>query len=82
MIPTEYIIMAGFLVMILAVLMIDLLLVGRNSHIVSTKEALAWSSVWFALSMGFFVFLKFYGHLLHGIETPAELSEVIGKYAS
>lgn len=82
MIPTEYIIMAGFLVMILAVLMIDLLLVGRNSHIVSTREALAWSSVWFALSMGFFVFLKFYGHLLHGIETPAELSEVIGKYAS
>jgi tellurite resistance protein TerC len=61
--------------------MIDLLVVGRNSHIVSTKEALGWSSIWFALSMGFYVFLKYYGHMLHGIETPAELSEIITKYA-
>ena len=74
MFSTEVLLMGGFLLLITAVLMIDLLLVGRNSHIVSTKEALGWSSVWFALSMGFYVFLKFYGHLLHGIETPAELT--------
>jgi len=78
---TEVLLMGGFLIMIIAVLMIDLLVVGRNSHIVSTKEALTWSSVWFALSVGFYVFLKYYGHMLHGIETPAELSEVISKYA-
>lgn len=81
MFSTEILLMGGFLILILAVLLIDLLVVGRNSHIVSTKEALIWSSVWFTLSMGFFVFLKFYGHLLHGIETPAELSEIITKYA-
>ena len=81
MIPTEVILMAGFLVLILAVLMIDLLVVGRNSHIVSSKEALAWSGVLFALSMSFYVFLKYYGHMLHGIETPAELAEVIQRYA-
>jgi tellurite resistance protein TerC len=79
--PTEYILMGVFLLLIISVLMIDLLVVGRNSHIVSTKEALIWSSVWFTLSMGFYVFLKFYGHMLHGIETPAELSEVVQKYA-
>ena len=78
---TEVLLMGVFLLMIIVVLMIDLLVVGRNSHIVSTKEALGWSSVWFALSMGFYVFLKFYGHMLHGIETPAELSDVISKYA-
>ena len=78
---TEVLLMGGFLIMIITVLMIDLLVVGRNSHIVSTKEALTWSSVWFALSIGFYVFLKYYGHMLHGIETPAELSEVISKYA-
>jgi integral membrane protein, TerC family len=82
MIPTEVILLIGFLILILTVLMIDLLVVGRNSHIVSAKEALVWSSIWFALSMGFFVFLKFYGHLLHGIDTPEELSNVISKYAS
>ena len=79
--PTEVLLMGAFLFMIIVVLMIDLLVVGRNSHIVATKEALIWSSIWFALSMGFYVFLKYYGHMLHGIETPAELSEVISKYA-
>jgi tellurite resistance protein TerC len=78
---TEVLLMGGFLLLISFVLMIDLLVVGRNSHIVSTKEALGWTSVWFMLSIGFYVFLKFYGHLLHGIETPAELSEVASKYA-
>ncbi len=81
MFSTEIVLLGGFLLLILAVLMIDLLVVGRNSHIVSTKEALGWSSIWFALSMGFYVFLKFYGHLLHGVETPAELSEIISRYA-
>ena len=78
---TEVLLMGGFLVLIISVLMIDLLVVGRNSHIVSTKEALIWSSVWFTLSMGFYVFLKFYGHLLHGISTPDELSAVASRYA-
>jgi len=78
---TEVILMGGFLLLIVFVLMIDLLVVGRNSHIVSTKEALGWTSVWVTLSLGFYVFLRFYGHLLHGIETPAELSEVVTRYA-
>lgn len=78
---TEVVLMSGFLVLIIFVLMIDLLVVGRNSHIVSTKEALIWSSIWFMLSMGFYLFLSYFGHLLHGIETPAELSEVVTKYA-
>lgn len=79
--PTEYILMGGFLTLIIFVLMIDLLIVGRNSHIVSTKEALIWSSVWFTLALGFYAFLYFYGHLLHGIETPEKLAEVVRSYA-
>ena len=78
---TEVVLMGGFLLLIVFVLMIDLLVVGRHSHVVSTKEALGWTSVWFALSMGFYVFLKFHGHMLHGITTPAELTEVVSKYA-
>ena len=78
---TEVILMGGFLLLIIAVLMIDLLVVGCNSHIVSTKEALSWTSVWFMLSMGFYVFLRCYGHMLHGIETPAELTDVVSRYA-
>ncbi|HAH26254.1 MAG TPA: hypothetical protein DCL77_21230 [Prolixibacteraceae bacterium] len=78
---TEVVLMGGFLVLIVSVLMIDLLVVGRKSHIVSTKEALGWTSIWVLLALGFYVFLKFYGHLLHGIQTPAELTEVVGKYS-
>jgi len=78
---TEVILMGGFLLLIIFVLMIDLLVVGRHSHIVSTKEALGWTSVWVALSMGFYVFLRFYGHMLHGIETQAELTDVVSRYA-
>ena len=73
--------MGGFLLLIVLVLMIDLLVVGRNSHVVSTKEALGWTSVWFTLSMGFYVFLRFYGHMLHGIETPEQLAGVVTQYA-
>jgi len=79
--PSEFLLIGGFLVLIIFVLMIDLLVVGKNSHIVSTKEALIWSSIWFILSMGFYMFLKFYGHLLHGIETPEELSAIVSRYA-
>jgi tellurite resistance protein TerC len=78
---TEMMLMGGFLILIIFVLMIDLLVVGRNSHVVSTKEALGWTSVWVALAMGFYVFLRFYGHLLHGIETPEHLAEVVRQYA-
>jgi tellurite resistance protein TerC len=78
---TEVMLMGGFLILIIFVLMIDLLVVGRHSHIVSTKEALSWTSVWVALSMGFYLFLKYYGHMLHGIHTQPELDEVVKQYA-
>lgn len=81
MISSEVLVLGGFLFLIVCVLMIDLLWVGRNSHIVSTKEALLWTSVWVSLALGFYVFLNFFGHLLHGIETPEQLAEIAQKYA-
>ena len=81
MFSSEVLILAGFIVLIVFVLMIDLLWVGKNSHIVATKEALIWTAVWIGLAMGFYLFLHFFGHLLHGIESPEELKEVARKYA-
>ena len=78
---TEYLLLGGFLVLIISVLMIDLLLVGRKSHVVSTREALGWTSVWVTLALGFYVFLRFYGHMLHGIQTQDELLAVVKEYA-
>jgi tellurite resistance protein TerC len=78
---SEVLILGSFLVLILFVLMIDLLWVGRNVHVVSTKEALIWSAVWIGLGMGFYVFLHYYGHLLHGITTTHGLQEITHQYA-
>ncbi len=83
MIPNELILLVAFIVFIVSVLMIDLLVVGRGSHIVSSKEALGWTTVWVLLAFGFYFFLKYFGYLLHGIDidSPESLQEVIHKYA-
>ncbi|MEL7586035.1 MAG: TerC/Alx family metal homeostasis membrane protein [Prolixibacteraceae bacterium] len=78
---SEILVFGGFLVLIVIILMIDLLWVGRNVHVVSTKEAMIWSVVWIGLALCFYGFLHFYGHLLHGISTPEELADITSKYA-
>jgi len=81
MIPNEVILLAAFIVFIVSVLMIDLLAVGRGTHIVSSREALGWTAIWVLLAFGFYFFLKYFGHLLHGIDSPESLREVAHKYA-
>jgi tellurite resistance protein TerC len=43
----------GFVAFVLAMLALDLGVFHRKSHVVSTKEALAWSCVWVALALLF-----------------------------
>ncbi|HBL74720.1 MAG: hypothetical protein A2W90_24140 [Bacteroidetes bacterium GWF2_42_66] len=81
MISNEILLLGGFIVFIISVLMIDLLVVGRGSHIVSSREALGWTTVWVLLAIGFYFFLKYFGHLLHGIDSPESLNEIVQKYA-
>ena len=44
---------AGFVVCVLVFLALDLGVFHRQAHVVKFKEALAWSLLWFTLSMGF-----------------------------
>lgn len=81
MIAPELLLMGAFLLLIVVVLMIDLLWVGRNSHVVSSKEAFVWSGVWIGLALLFYFFLREWGHLLHGINTPEHLAEVQQRFA-
>lgn len=81
MIAPEIVLMGAFLLLIVIVLMIDLLWVGRNSHVVSSKEAFVWSGVWIGLALLFYFFLHQWGHLLHGIQSPEHLAEVKARYA-
>ena len=81
MIPNEILLLAGFIVFIVSILMFDLLVVGRGSHIVSSREALRWTTVWVILAIGFYFFLKFFGHMLHGIDSQESLDKIVQKYA-
>lgn len=69
-----------FVVFIVAVLLLDLLLVGRKSHEVSIKEAAIWSSIWIALALVFAVFLHFSAEIIHGIQSFDDLKQIVQKY--
>jgi tellurite resistance protein TerC len=46
-------IIALFIVVIVVMLLLDLGVFNKDSHVISNKEALAWSAVWIGLAMGF-----------------------------
>ena len=56
-------------------------MVGRNSHVVSFKESILWTSIWVSFALGFYFLLYFFGEKLHGIENTEKLVEVTSKYA-
>lgn len=69
-----------FVVFIIAVLLLDLLFVGRKSHEVSVKEAAIWSGIWITLALGFAVFLRNYGEFIHGIHNFEDLKQIVQHY--
>ena len=44
---------AGFILVVLILLSLDLGVFHRHAHVVTFKEALCWTLIWFALSLGF-----------------------------
>ncbi|MCX6235089.1 MAG: TerC/Alx family metal homeostasis membrane protein [Bacteroidetes bacterium] len=57
----------GFLFIVLSVVIIDLKVIGRQSHSISFREAIIWTLVWICLAMLFYLFLRFRGEYIHGI---------------
>ncbi|MDH3578025.1 MAG: TerC/Alx family metal homeostasis membrane protein [Gammaproteobacteria bacterium] len=49
----------AFLVLILALVMLDLGVFHRKAHVISIPEALAWTGVWIVLALAFNVFIFF-----------------------
>ncbi|MFA9389463.1 MAG: TerC/Alx family metal homeostasis membrane protein [Prolixibacteraceae bacterium] len=76
----ETLTLLGFIIFITAVLMLDLLLVGRKVHVISAKEALIWSGIWITMGISFYFVLRHFGHLFHGIDTPEKLAEIVKHY--
>lgn len=81
MISNETIFFTLFCVFIIGILFFDLKVIGKNSHVISFKESLIWTTVWVSFAIGFFVFLKLFGEKIHGIETPEQLISIKDKFA-
>lgn len=79
---SEIIFFGCFIIFIIGVLLLDMLVIDKEAHEVSMKEAGAWTAVWIALALAFSVFLWFHGDLVHGISNFEELQAVTTRYAS
>ena len=82
MISNEILFFTGFIVFILGMLMLDLGIFSKKSHVVTFKEATLWSVTWVTIAIIFYLIIRNYGHIIHGIETQAQLTEVAAKYTS
>ncbi|MBP6979012.1 MAG: TerC/Alx family metal homeostasis membrane protein [Lentimicrobiaceae bacterium] len=72
-----------FLVFILGILFFDLKVIGRHSHVIGFREALTWTIVWVSLAILFYLFLLFYGDIIHGLRNitdPEILKAHVDKY--
>ncbi len=81
MLSSEFIFFAIFLLFIVGMLLLDLGVFSKRSHIVSFKEAAGWSAVWVVFALIFYFIVKFNGHLIHGITDFGRLREVASRYA-
>lgn len=82
MISNEVLFFAGFIVFILGMLMLDLGVFSKKSHVVSFREATIWSVTWVTVAIIFYLILRNYGHIIHGIDNQAQLNDVVSKYTS
>lgn len=63
-----FLIWMGFIVFIFAALALDLGILNRKAHVISTKEALRWTCLWVSVALLFTVFIYFaYEHHWMGI---------------
>ena len=72
--------MAGFVVLILGLLVMDLGIFEKKDRIVSFKRALCTSLIWIVLACLFGVVLRFAGEQMHGIEDKLSLTEIVNQY--
>jgi tellurite resistance protein TerC len=79
-ISSEMIFFSCFIVIILVLLFIDLGVFTKDNHVVSLKESVIWTAVWVSLSIGFYVFIRYHGDLIHGIKNMSELQVIIEKF--
>ncbi len=73
----EIIFFSAFVSFILLMLFIDLVVVGKKSHVVSFKESITWTLIWVSISLLFYVLIRTHGDWIHGIDSMEKLNYII-----
>jgi tellurite resistance protein TerC len=81
MLSQEVLYFGLFTIGILGILIIDLTVVGRNSHVISFKEASIWTAIWVSIALLFYVFILYFGDRFHGITDFDRLVVIQKHYA-
>jgi tellurite resistance protein TerC len=76
-----FVVWAGFILLILALLALDLGILNRKPHVISIKEAIGWSVLWISLGLAFSVFVYFgYQHHWLGLGLAPDGSIKLDPY--
>ena len=81
MVHSEQLVFAGFILLIVAILIVDLGVFNKKSHVVSFREALGFTLLWVSVAMLFGVLIYFFGDLLHDIKNTDELRQIVQRYS-
>lgn len=76
----EILYLSGFLIFIIALLLLDLGIFNKKDAAVSLKQAGLMSVFIILLSLGFYILLTYFGHHIHGIDSMERLQEIVTKH--
>ncbi|HCT71058.1 MAG TPA: hypothetical protein DF409_08530, partial [Bacteroidales bacterium] len=80
---SELIFFSVFIAIISGVLLLDLGVFDRRNHVIPFREALFWTLLWIAFSLGFYVLLITHGEWIHlgNKGTVQDLQHLVSKYS-
>ena len=76
----EIVVFAGFLVMVVFLLFLDIGVFNKKDHEVQFKEAFGFTIIWVTLALVFWGLVYFFGDKIHGPQNLNELQELVEKY--
>lgn len=71
---------AGFIILILVLLIMDLGVFEKKDKVVTFKRALVTTLIWIGLAVVFGLVIRFFGEQMHGVEDQQSLSEIVHAY--
>lgn len=78
----EILFFIGFTIIITGILILDLGVFDKEAKKVTFKRAAISTSIWVILAIIFFLFLRFHGEKIHGVNDYNGLTEIANKYHS